>query len=146
MRPLSYQPEYQHLPGPVGDILKGTYSTTASIPITPSASLVYTTGHLGLDLSTGILVRSSLEAEFEAIFECLDAALKHANIRRGCEQAFRFTSYLTSPEYEITMQQVFKRKWPGHQPTWVAVVVSQLVGGPGMHAEIAAEAVSYGDA
>lgn len=138
------QIRYQHLPGPVGKLLEGTYSTTASVTITPNTSLVYTTGHLGLDLKTGSLVKSSLDAEFDAIFECLDAALKHADVKDGCGQAFKFTSYLTSTDYESTLQEVFKRKWPGHQPTWVAVIVSELVGGPGMHAEIAAEAVAYG--
>lgn len=136
-------PEYHHLPGPVGKLLEGTYSTTVSVPVSPTTSLVYTTGHLGLDLSTGSLVRSSLEDEFNAIFDCLDAALKNHGVSGGCGQALRFISYLTSPDHEPTMQSVFKKRWPGHQPTWVAVIVSEVVGGGGMHGEIAAEAAVY---
>jgi len=136
-------PEYRHLPGLVGKLLEGTYSTTVSVPVSPTTSLVYTTGHLGLDLSTGSLVHSSLEAEFNAIFDCLDAALKSHGASGGCGQAFRFVSYFTSPDHEPTMQSVFKKRWPGHQPTWVAVIVREVVGGGAMNAEIAAEAAVY---
>lgn len=136
-------PEYRHLPGPVGKLLEGTYSTTVSVPMSPSASLVYTTGHIGLDLNTGSLVHDSLEAEFNAIFDCLDAALKNHGVSEGCGQAFRFVSYLLSPDLEPTMQSVFKKRWPGHQPTWVTVIVKEVVGGGAMSAEIAAEAAVY---
>lgn len=135
--------EYRHLPGPVGKLLEGTYSTTVSVPLSSTASLVYTTGHLGLDLNTGSLVRSSLEAEFNAIFDCLDAALKNHGVVGGCASAFRFISYLTSPDHEPTMQSVFKNRWPDHQPTWISVIVKEVAGGPGMNAEIAAEAAMY---
>lgn len=131
------------MPGPVGKLLEGTCSTTASIPVSPFATLVHTTSHLGLDLQTGTLIRDSLQAEISAIFDCLDAALKHAGVQQGCGQAYKFTSYVRVVEQQATVERVFKEKWPHHRPAWVAVIVSDFAGGPGMNAEIAAEAVVY---
>ena len=104
---------------------------------------MYTTGHLGLDVETGALVKSSLQAEIEAILNCLDAALKHAGVLGGCGEAFKFTCYMRSADCQSTVEEVFKARWPGHQPTWVAVIVSDFVGGPGMNAEMVAEAITY---
>lgn len=43
---------YKHLPGPVGDCLKpASYATTATIPVSFIASLLYTTGPIGLRLT-----------------------------------------------------------------------------------------------
>ena len=145
MKSPNLRARYQHLPGPVGKLLEGTYCTTASVPISPYATLVYTTSHLGLDLQTGVLIRESLQAEVEAIFDCLDAALKNAGVIEGCGQAFKFTCCMRSVQQQSTVEAVFKGKWAGHQPAWVAVIVSDFVGGPGMNVEIAAEAVIYSD-
>ncbi|KAE8374458.1 hypothetical protein BDV26DRAFT_284263 [Aspergillus bertholletiae] len=134
---------YQHLPGPVGDCLKpASLATTATVPVSPTSSLVFTTGHIGLNLATGALVRETAEAEFEAIFTCLDAALKNAGANRGLAQGYRFVSYLVSAEDEIVMQKVFRRMVPGHTPTWCTVLVKEI-NVPGMRAEIAAEGVLY---
>ena len=134
---------YKNLPGPVGDCLKpASYATTATVPVSPTASLVYTTGHIGLRLDTAELVHGSLEAEFEAIFTCLDAALKNAGATHGLLQAYRFTSYLVRAEDEAIMQGVFRRMAPGHTPTWCSVLVKEI-NVKGMSAEIAAEGVVY---
>ncbi|GAM90462.1 hypothetical protein ANO11243_085060 [Dothideomycetidae sp. 11243] len=135
--------KYQLLPNAVGNLLKGTYSTTASVPVSSTTSFVYTTGHIGLDLQTGALVHETLEAEFNAIFNCLNAALKGANVRDGCAGAFKFTSYLLKAEHEPVMQAVFKQRWPQHRPTWTTVIVADVAGGGCMHAEIAAEAAAF---
>ena len=77
---------YQNLPGPVGDCLKhASLATTAIVPVPVShtSSLVFTTSHIGLDLKTGKLVKDTATAEFEAIFACLDAALKNAGVAEG---------------------------------------------------------------
>ncbi|CAI7641210.1 unnamed protein product [Penicillium bialowiezense] len=120
---------YQYLPGPVGDCLKpSSLATTATIPLSPTASLVVTTGHLGLDLETGQLVNSSAEAEFNAIFSCLDAALKNAGIVEGLLGAYKFVSYL--------------QRFLGHTPTWSTVIVKEINVST-MRAEIAAEGVLF---
>lgn len=134
---------YKNLPGPVGECLKpASLATTATVPVSPTASLVFTTGHIGLDLETGNLVNESPAAEFEAIFNCLDAALKDAGVSKGLGQAYKLVSYLANSEDESTMQKVFQQKFPGHTPTWTTVVVKEIVV-PGMRAEVAAEAAMF---
>ncbi|KAE8138373.1 hypothetical protein BDV38DRAFT_282049 [Aspergillus pseudotamarii] len=136
---------YQNLPGPVGDCLKpASLATTATVPVSSTTSLVYTTGHIGLDLKTGALVHETAEAEFEAIFTCLDAALKNAGVNQGLAQGYRFISYLVHVEDEEVMQNVFRRMVPGHTPTWCTVIVKEI-NVKGMRAEIAAEGVVYHD-
>lgn len=137
--------DYQWMPGPVGEMLKNaSLSTTATVPISPTTSLVYTTGHIGLDVVTGELVKDDLESEFNAIFNCLDVALKNAGVEAGIQDAFRIVSYLVKADHEKIMQKVFRAKWPGHTPTWVTVIVAGVVGGD-MHGEITADAVLYKD-
>ncbi|KAJ5097070.1 hypothetical protein N7456_007791 [Penicillium angulare] len=134
---------YKNLPGPVGECLKpSSLATTATVPVSPTTSLVFTTGHIGLDLKTGNLVNSSVEAEFSAIFDCLDAALKDAGVSNGLGQAYKLVSYLVNGEDESVMQQIFQQRFPGHTPTWTAVVIKSIVV-PNMRAEIAAEGVIF---
>lgn len=136
---------YKNLPGPVGECLKpASLATTATVPVSPTTSLVFTTGHIGLDLESGELVRDSLSAEFDAIFNCLDAALKNAGVTKGLGQAYKLVGYLASSDCESVMQQVFQRKFPGHTPTWTNVVVKEIVV-PGMSAEVSAEAAIFND-
>lgn len=135
--------DYQYLPGPVGDLLRpAPYSTTARIPVSPSTSLIVTTGHIGLSLTDGSIITTSVEAEFNAIFDCLDAALKHAGAKDGLLNAYRFTAYLTSAEYEATMQEVFRSRWPGHAPTWTNVIVKGI-NVPMVRAEVNCEAAVF---
>lgn len=140
---LSSAVKYDNLPTPVGDLLKSaSLATTATIHISPNTSLVVTTGHVGLDVDSGALVNGSIELEFEAIFKCLDAALRHAGAKNGLSQAYRFTSYLTKTEDEQVMYKVFQRMCPAHTPTWCLVIVGQI-NIEGMSAEISAEGVIF---
>ncbi|RAL14784.1 uncharacterized protein BO97DRAFT_422138 [Aspergillus homomorphus CBS 101889] len=76
---------------------------------------------------------------FDAIFDCSDAALKHARVEQGSHRAYRLVSYLSSPGDEAEMHCVFRRRCPGHTPTWCTVIVKEI-NVLGMRAEIAAEA------
>lgn len=135
--------KYDNLPNPVGALLRSaSLATTATIPISPTTSLVVTTGHVGLDLYDGSLVNDSMDREFEAIFKCLDAALKHAGASQGLRQAYKFTSYLTRVEDEQAMYKIFQKMCPGHTPTWCLVIVSRI-NIEGMSAEIAADAAIF---
>lgn len=132
--------EYQWLPGPAGEMLRSSsLATTAKIPF-GSASLVVTTGHVGIDLKTGQLVTETVEAEFNAIFDCLDAALRNAGAAKGLFSAFKIVAYLTRAEDDVVLNQVFRKRYPGHTPTWTSVEVKGLVS-PGAHAEVQADAV-----
>jgi len=134
---------YKNLPGPVGECLKpASRATTAIVPVSTTTSLVFVMGHIGLNLETGELVKDSPAAEFDAIFNCLDAALKHAGISKGLGQAYELVSYPASSDCESVMQEVFKRRFPGQTPIWTTVVVKEIVV-PGMRAEVSAEAVIF---
>lgn len=135
--------KYDNLPNPVGELLKtASLATTATVPVSASTSLVFTTGHVGLDLHSGALVNDSIENEFEAIFNCLDAALRHAGAVEGLRQAYKFTSYLTRAEDEQIMYNVFRKICPQHTPTWCLVIVGSI-NIEGMSAEIAAEGAIF---
>jgi enamine deaminase RidA (YjgF/YER057c/UK114 family) len=133
---------YKNLPGPVGDCLKPSLATTATVPVSPTTSFVYTTGHIGLDLETGNIINSPVENEFEAIFDCLDAALRHAGATLGLRHAFNLVAYLVDSTDEETMMRVFRQRLPGHTPTWTTVVVKEIVV-PKMRAEISASGVIF---
>lgn len=115
---------------------------TPGVPISPTTSLVFTTGHICLNLQDGSLVSDTLEREFEAIFRCLDAALKNAGATAGLNQAYQFISYLVRSEDEVVMQGVFKKMFPRHCATWNLVIVEET-NVLRMSAEITAEGVIY---
>ncbi|KAL4884562.1 YjgF-like protein [Aspergillus karnatakaensis] len=131
---------YQWLPNPVGEMLRSSnLATTARVPL--SGTLVITTGHVGVDLQTGQLVTSSLDAEFNAIFDCLDAALENAGVKAGLASAHKIVAYFTHAEYEQVMLGIFRGRYPESTPTWTSVVVAGIVN-EGVHAEVQAEAVA----
>lgn len=136
---MSDQVTYQWLHGPVGQMLRSSsLATTATLPLT--GRLIVTTGHVGVDLKTAQLVTSSTEAEFNAVFDCLDAALRNAGASSGLASAHKVVAYYTRAEDESIMLELFRKRYPGHTPTWTSVVVAGLVN-PGMHAEVQAEAL-----
>ncbi|RSL76572.1 hypothetical protein CEP51_009843 [Fusarium floridanum] len=137
---MSSPVRYQFLPGPVGEMLRSaSLATTASIPMT--GTLVITTGHVGVNLKTGELVTSSVEEEFNAVFDCIDAALRNAGVSKGLGSAHKLIAYFTRAEDEATMLALLRKRWPGHTPTLTSVVVAALVN-PGMNLELQAEAIA----
>lgn len=137
---MSKPVQYQWIPGPVGEMLRSSsLATTAKVPL--AGSLVTTTGHVGVDLKTGELVSSSIEAELNAVFDCLDAALRNAGVAQGLATAHKLVAYLTRAEDEAILLSIFRRRYPGSTPTLTSVVVAALVN-PGMHVEVQAEAVA----
>ncbi|KAF9881542.1 endoribonuclease l-psp family protein [Colletotrichum karsti] len=135
------QIQYRWLPGPVGDMLRSSsLATTATIPL--QGHLVITTGHIGVDLKTGELVKSNIRDEFNAVIDCLDAALRDAGVEKGVGSAHKFVAYFVRAEDEVTMLEIFRERYPGHSPTWTSVVVAGLVV-PEMHVELQAEAIRH---
>ncbi|KAL2797947.1 hypothetical protein BJX66DRAFT_334620 [Aspergillus keveii] len=136
---------YQWLPGPVGAMLRtSSLATTASIPLSPTTTLITTTGHIGLDLSTGELVTSTVEAEFNAIFNCLDAALRNAGMSGGLGDAHKVVAYFVHVEDEKVMLDLWRERFPGKMPTWTSVVVGGIVV-RGVRAEVQVEGVVYAE-
>jgi 2-iminobutanoate/2-iminopropanoate deaminase len=92
-------------------------------------------------MKTGQLITSSIEDEFNAVFDCLDAALNNAGVSQGLATAHKLVAYFTNAEHEAKMLALFRARYPGHTPTLTSVVVAALVN-PGMHLELQAEAIS----
>lgn len=137
---MAHQVQYKWVPGPVGELLRSaSLATTASVSL--GGTLVVTTGHVGVDLKTGEMVTSSVEDEFNAVFDCLDAALRNSGVGLGLGKAHKVVAYLTRAEDEAKMLDIFRQRYPSHTPTWTSVVVASLVN-PGMHAEVQAEAIA----
>ncbi|KAH6892611.1 hypothetical protein B0T10DRAFT_458319 [Thelonectria olida] len=137
---MSSTVQYQFLPGPVGEMLRSaSIATTATVPLT--GTLVVTTGHVGLNLETGEFVTGSIEDEFNAIFNCLDAALKNAGVSKGLGGAHKLLACFLRAEDEATLHAIFRKRYPGHTPTWTSVVVAGIMN-PGMNAEVQAEAIA----
>ncbi|KAL3441116.1 hypothetical protein BJX65DRAFT_314149 [Aspergillus insuetus] len=136
---------YQWLPGPVGAMLRtSSLATTASIPLSPTTTLITTTGHIGLDLSTGETITSSVEAEFNAIFNCLDAALRSAGMYGGLGDAHKVVAYFVHAGDEKVMLDLWRERFPGCTPTWTSVVVCGIVV-EGVRAEVQVEGVLYAE-
>jgi 2-iminobutanoate/2-iminopropanoate deaminase len=85
------------------------------------------------------MVTSSIEAEFSAVLDCLDAALRDANVGGGLGEAHKLVAYFTRAEDEGTLLRLFRERWPLATPTLTSIVVAALVS-PGMHLELQAEA------
>lgn len=104
--------QYQWLPGPAGGLLlSSSLATTAKIPL-GSVSLIFTTGHVGIDLRTGQLITETVESEFNAIFDCPDAALRNAGAADGILSAFKIVAYLTRAEDDAVLNRVFRERYP----------------------------------
>ncbi|KAI1610491.1 Endoribonuclease L-PSP/chorismate mutase-like protein [Exophiala viscosa] len=131
--------EYFRRPGPGGLDCEATgFSNTVVLPA--NARVVITAGQAGINIETNQLVTSSPEAQIEAAFDCLDAALKTAGVSNGLASAYKVTSYLTDPRYDSLMMEIWRRRCPGHRPIWASVGSHVLVL-PGMIIELQAEAV-----
>lgn len=130
---------YTQTPGPLGDLYNSNGSShTATIP--SNTSIVTISGQPGFNLKTGQLVSTSTEAEIEACFDCVEAALRSAGVENGLAAVFKMTSYLLDVRLEPLMMEIWRRRVPGHKPVWITIGVASLAV-PGMHIEMVAEAV-----
>lgn len=117
----------------------GHLASTARIPL--NGTLVVTTGHVGLNLKTGEFVTDTLENEFNAVLDCLDAALRNAGVAKGLGKAHKLNSFFTRAEDEPVFLRAFHERFPDNTPTMTNVVVAGLAN-PGVHVEVQAEAVA----
>ena len=130
--------QWDHFTGPVGDMYHHSGVSHAAI-VPAAAKLVITSGEAGLDLRTGELVRSSLEAEFHAAFDCLDAVLKSAGVAEGIQATHKIVALLLDMGDEGLMMRIWREKYPEHRPTFVTFGVARLAI-EGMHLELQGEA------
>ncbi|OAA60375.1 Endoribonuclease L-PSP/chorismate mutase-like protein [Niveomyces insectorum RCEF 264] len=129
---------YTQVPGPVGAFYgDGGISHAAVIPA--GAKRIVTSGEGGLDLATGELVTSSLEAQIRAAFALVDQVLKTAGATKGLADAYKFTALLLDMKDEALLMKVFNELCPDNKPTFMTYAVAGLAL-EGMRVELQAEA------
>ncbi|GKZ51759.1 hypothetical protein AbraIFM66951_007064 [Aspergillus brasiliensis] len=126
-------------PGPVGRLFTNMGISHAAI-VPATAKIVITSGEPGLNLQTGELVTDSLEAQFRAAYDTVDAVLKHAGVTNGNFGAYKFTALLLDMQNEELLMSIWRERYPGHTPVFMAFGVKQL-GMEGMQVELRAEAI-----
>lgn len=126
-------------PGPVGRLFTDMGISHAAI-VPASARLVITSGEPGLNLKTGELVTSSVEAQFHAVYDTVEAVLKNAGVEKGIRGAHKFTALLLDMKDEELLMKIWRERYPGHTPVFMAFGVKQL-GMEGMRVELRAEAI-----
>lgn len=129
---------YFQYDGPAGEgAQRHGYSNAIVLPV--SAQIVVTAGQPGLDLKTGQVVTTSTEAQISAAFDCVEAALKKAGVSKGLLGVHKFLTFMLDTDLEPVMMEIWRKRCPGHLPTWTCVGASKLCL-PGMLIEIQAEA------
>ena len=128
--------KYFQVPGPMGDYYEATgFSHAVVLPA--GAQLVIASGQPGLNSEARM---SALPAEqLESAFDNCDAALKAAGVTDGLRKAHKIHCFLLDTALERQMMEIWRRKWPGHRPTWMTLGCTALCGA-GMIVEIQVEA------
>jgi enamine deaminase RidA (YjgF/YER057c/UK114 family) len=128
--------QYFQSPGPLGALYEATgFSHAVVLP--PGAQIVIAAGQAGLNREAR---KTATAAEqIEGTFDNCDAALKAAGVKEGLWKAHKIACYLLDVSLEPVMMEIWRRKWPGHKPTWMTVGTSGLCG-PGMIVEMQVEA------
>jgi enamine deaminase RidA (YjgF/YER057c/UK114 family) len=130
--------QYTQVSGPVGVMyMQGGISHATIVP--GAGKRVVTSGEAGLDLTTGKLVTSSLEAQIRAAFELLDCVLKGAGVGKGVGGAYKITALVLDMANEQHLMHAFHELYPGHRPTFMTFAVAGLAL-EGMEVELQAEA------
>lgn len=126
-------------PGPVGDLFTRMGISHAAV-IPASTKIVITSGEPGLNVKTGELVTSSPEAQINAAYDTIDLVLKNAGAEKGIFDAHKITALLIDTKYEDALMRIWRERYPGHTPVFMAFGVKQL-GMEGMIVELRAEAI-----
>lgn len=108
------------------------YVTTSGAPkaIGPYSQAVkadgvlYTSGQIALDPSTGNLVEGDFAAQARRVFENLEAVLKQAG--SGFSSVTKATVYLTDLANFQTLNTIYAEYFGDHKPARTTVGVSQL--------------------
>jgi enamine deaminase RidA (YjgF/YER057c/UK114 family) len=111
-----------------GNLLKisNSYSLSQSIIVPANRSIVYCSGHTGLNET--MEHSRNIEEQVDAAFANVETTLKAAGVKDGWKAVFNMTSYHTSLADEH-MEAVMKshRKYVGdNRPCWTGVAVNDL--------------------
>ena len=130
---------YHSPPGPFGRLFTEMGISHAAV-VPASSKLVITSGTPGLDLETGEVITSSIEAQIDAAYNTMDAVLKSAGVEKGVRGAHKFTALLIDMKDEDLLIRSLRERYPGHSPVFMAFKVQEL-GMQGMRVELRAEAI-----
>ncbi|CAH0045623.1 unnamed protein product [Clonostachys solani] len=132
-------PRFSSLPGPAGTMFSNN-GIAHAVVLPPNSKIVITSGEPGLDLDTGKVVTSSVEAQFRAAFNTVDAALKNAGVKKGIKAVHKFTVLMIDMKEENILMKIWQEVAPGQQAVFMAFGVNHL-GMEGMRIELRAEAI-----
>ncbi|CAG9951229.1 unnamed protein product [Clonostachys rosea f. rosea IK726] len=128
-------PRFSSLPGAAGTMFSDN-GIAHAVVLPANSKIVITSGEPGLDLDTGKVVTSSVEAQFRAAFNTVDAALKNA----GYQGSVQVTVLMIDMKEEDILMQIWQEVAPGQQAVFMAFGVNHL-GLEGMRIELRAEAI-----
>jgi enamine deaminase RidA (YjgF/YER057c/UK114 family) len=119
--------KYFQAPGPLGEYYQKTgFSHAVVLP--PNAQLVIVSGQGGSDPTTMKRVTSSTADQIEATLINCENALKAAGVKEGLWAVHKVTCFLLDVSHEPILMEVWRRRYPGHRPTWMTVGTSGLCG------------------
>lgn len=127
---------YHQVAGPLGDYYEATgFSHAVVLPV--NARIVITAGQPGLNAEARM--PESAAEQIESAFDNCDKALKAAGVTEGLWKAHKIQTWLTDVSNERLMMEIWRKRCPGHRPTWACIGTNALCG-QGMLVEIQAEA------
>lgn len=98
--------------------------------------LLFASGQIPLDPSTGELVGGGIEAAAERIFDNLEAVLRQAGL--SFADVVKTTVYLTRGEDFPAMNGVYARRFGEHRPARSTVIVAALPKGASLEIDLIA--------
>lgn len=98
--------------------------------------LLFASGQIPLDPSTGELVTDGVESSAERIFDNLEAVLREAGLTFA--DVLKTTVYLTRTEDFPTMNAVYARRFGDHRPARSTVTVAGLPKGAPLEIDLIA--------
>lgn len=88
---------------------------------------IFLSGQIGIEPTTGELIRGGFEEEVEQVFSNLEAVLRAA--RSGFDRVVRVTVYLTDLREFPRMNRIYEGRLGGSRPARSTVGVAALPGG-----------------
>ena len=127
---------YHQIIGPLGAYYEATGMSHAVV-LPANSQLVITAGQPGVNAEGRML--ETVAEQIEAAFNNCDKALRAAGVTEGLWKAHKIQSWLIDVAHEPVMMEIWRKRFPGHRPTWACIGTSALCG-QGMLVEIQAEA------
>lgn len=100
------------------------------------SGLLFSSGQVPLDPTTGRLVEGGIEASAERVLDNLEAVLREAGL--SFADVVKTTVYLTRAEDFAAMNAVYARRFGDHRPARSTVIVAALPAGAPLEIDLIA--------